>query len=179
MRGMRIPINTTVFRIPTQRTQKEKRKKQCFTVNHFPPRATFDRASGNLNEPPIVRSSLTREDTVLPDSSQKSSSSSKPLFPDARLPMAYPPPDFEFARLLWLLKPGVTILRSGFMLRLPCVKMLGSSGCTSFNLPTDFLRLRVIRDIMATWGKEVVLVGWFNKKLGNLQLDLQLKNQIT
>ena len=92
--------------------------------------------------------------------------------------MANSPPDFEFARPLWLLKPGVTILRLGFTLRLPRVNMLGSSGCTSFSLPTDFLRLRVIRDIMATWGKETILVGVFNKKPGESQLDWQLKDQI-
>ena len=149
-------------------TENPERKK-AFHNDHFSPRVSFGCASGNLNVPPIVRSSLTREDTVnLPDSSHKSSSSSQFFFlaeDDARLFMTNSLPDFE-----WLVKPGVTILRSGFTLRLPCVNMLGSSGCMLCALPTDFLRLRVIRDIMATWRKEAVLVSGSYKKPGNLQL---------
>jgi hypothetical protein len=158
-----------------QEPQKKKKSEKIgrFIVNHLPPCALV--VSANLNVPPIVRSSLTREDTVtLPESSHGSDASSAQFpFPGgggATLIMANSPPDFEFARPLWLLKPGVTTLRSGAKLRLPWVNMLGSSGCMSCALPTDFLRLRVIRDIMATWGKEVVLVGGLHKKLGNLQL---------
>ena len=129
------------------------------------------RVGANVNVSPIIRSSLTREDTVtLPDSSQKADSSTQPLFPaedGARLFMANSPLDFEFAQPLWLVK---TIL-----LRLPCVNMLGSSSCTSCVLPTDFLRLRVIRDIMATWGRESGSSWRVLQETGELTVRLAVK----
>jgi len=128
----------------------------------------------NLNVQSIVRSThwLAKilEDTVtLLDSSHESNSSSTQFpLPAEDGATLNSPPDFEGAQSLWLVEPGVTILRSGFALRLPYVNMLGSSGRTSCILSKDFLRLRVIRDIKVTWGNEANLIGGSYKKLGKL-----------
>jgi hypothetical protein len=53
--------------------------------------------------------------------------------------------------------------------------MIGSTGCTSCMRLADFLRLRVIRDIMVTWGEGSGSIWWFLRVTGELTVRLAVK----